>query len=980
MQLRTIRLIAAKDVRQWRRQHWLSIGFVLFLLFEFAVCWQTFHGLREDRVSQIHQQHLGRESWLAQETSNAHLATHRGTTLFKVPSPLAGFDPGVDPALGASLPIQAHRPGEMGAPSSDAQNSLLKLEASTPAVLMQMVFPLLVILLSHAGVTREREQGTLLLSQSMGLRWPTLIAGKLLAIGGIITLAMLPSGGILFLSGFETNVVEQMSLWNVSLRATAIIVTLWLYLFGWGALSLAISARSSSSRAALILLVLLWSGWTVVVPRVALDTAQARVPLPTAEEVRDRRSKVASQSDGESSGLGQRLETLQRRLLETHGVDRVRDLPVSFASAKMMEIEKYTDEQFERIQTELDNRFRQQDRMVERFAAISPYLAVRAISMAFAGTDRRHHEDFLDAAEEYRRALVRTMNLADMQKLQPGESRQEKRAFWGQVPPFRHTLPEGIQVAQVAVWPLSMLLAWIGFSCLLALLPPLRWTSKWKGQGVRTALQIPVTAEWSLALRDPACRLTLGILAVLTALACQPGLHHFHARQEMSKRLEVRNETAQRILEAVFSPDKDLKSILGEEESGFSLQEAQDLKLAAHSPDLLAHYDGLWWTWMEPSPLSVLAIGESTTWPDRYRISASSHTETLRRDILENPFHTRVGPFDLTLFIAAILPLGILVLTHGMISLEREQGTLALLISQSVSPFRLFSRHCLIRVSAAVMVIITVTFVVCWCQGCNLAQPEARIPFLLWGCSMFLYALFWGMLGLVVNTFGGSTSTNAIWLLLCWIGLVLMIPVIATQQAVHRNPVSEFSELAEKEREILERCKQKSAESDPTLDPGDAPASAVSLTPQQESFRYWSIHEEAAGQFHTILQNDLNQHLSRERSVDGCGWLSPVIAWRQGAVQLAGTSQSEMVTFVEQTNQFQRDTFSFFKPLSVAERDLTLADIQQIPRYEPEQRNNSLQSHYHSSRLSVLITILLAWNSVLFLVAAFRIRRGIAVK
>src|SRR5690606_31427453 len=117
-----------------------------------------------------------------------------------------------------------------------------------------------------------------------------------------------------------------------------------------------------------------------------------------------------------------------------------------------------------------------------------------------------------------------------------------------------------------------------------------------------------------------------------------------------SKRLEVRNETAQRILEAAFSPDIDLKSVLQGEESGFSLQEAEELKLAASSPDLLAHYDGIWWTWKKPSPLSVLAIGESTTWPDRYRLSAPSHTETLRRDILENPFHSRVGPFDLTHF------------------------------------------------------------------------------------------------------------------------------------------------------------------------------------------------------------------------------------------------------------------------------------------------------------------------------------------
>jgi len=977
MKMRMARLVAVNELRQWRRHRWLLIALVLFLLLETVVCWRTFRGLSEQRLSQRDQQQSAREAWLSQATANAHMATHQGTMLFKVPSPLAQFDPGVDPALGISLHIEAHRPGEMAPPPMDDQISLLKFEASTPALLMQMVFPLIVILLGHAGISGEREQGTLRLIQSLGAKWPTWVGGKLLAIGIVNTVVLVPVAFLLGKIAFLSDFSPEMTFFNVTVRSLTLGGTLWLYLLGWGALSLGISARASSSRAALILLLLLWCGWTVILPRIALDVAQAQVSLPTSEEIRDRQHKVLGQSDAGSSELKRRLDALQQRLLKEHGVDRIRDLPVSFAGAKMMEIERYTDEQYERIQADLNDRFAQQDRIVEWFEPFSPYLAIRAVSMAFSGTDRRHHEAFLGAAEEYRRDLVQTMNLADTENRQPGSSAEEKREFWGQVPPFEFTFPEGVLAAQVASWPLAMLLAWTGGTFILALIAPLQRERTQRELGFRKRVQFPLAAEWSLALSDPAFRLTLVILALLTVFACQPGLHQYHVRQDRSRSLEIRNETAQRILESAYSPEVDPDAIRGKEGAGFSLLEAQDLKLSAKSPDLLAHYDGLWWTWTPPSPLASLAIGESTVWPDRYRISASSHAETLRRDILENPFHSRIGPFDLTLFVAAILPLGILVLTHGLISSEREQGTLALLVSQSVSPFRLFLKRCLLRVSCAVFVVVAVTFIVCLVQDCHLAQPHVAIALMLWGICLFLYAMFWGMLALAVNAFGRSTSTNALWLLLCWIGLILVIPTVLARLVSNEHPVSTPTALAQKEREILSECQQNSDLVVTSPLPGESAGSLASLTPQQhEMLRYWRVHDEAARRFREVLHDEFEQHRSRDTSFNAWAWLSPVVAWRQAAVQLAGTSLSEIAMFAEQTNHFQGNSVSYFQPYSVAERELTLADVQQIPRFQPDQ----LERPANGTERMQWIMALLGWNGILWLAAAFRCRHGIDVK
>ena len=48
--------------------------------------------------------------------------------------------------------------------------------------------------------------------------------------------------------------------------------------------------------------------------------------------------------------------------------------------------------------------------MARAAALLNPFQAVRAVSMTFAGTDLAHDLAFQDAAEDYRRTLVKALN------------------------------------------------------------------------------------------------------------------------------------------------------------------------------------------------------------------------------------------------------------------------------------------------------------------------------------------------------------------------------------------------------------------------------------------------------------------------------------------------------------------------------------------------------------------------------------------
>lgn len=62
----------------------------------------------------------------------------------------------------------------------------------------------------------------------------------------------------------------------------------------------------------------------------------------------------------------------------------------------------------------------------------------------------------------------------------------------------------------------------------------------------------------------------------------------------------------------------------------------------------------------------------------------------------------------------------------------------------------------------------------------------------------------------------------------------------------------------------------------------------------------------------------------------------------------------------ETTNHFQNEFVSFFQSYSVAERELTLADIRKIPRFQP----GSHSSSQHPKNAFLQIIPLLAWTGI----------------
>ena len=87
---------------------------------------------------------------------------------------------------------------------------------------------------------------------------------------------------------------------------------------------------------------------------------------------------------------------------------------------------------------------------------------------------------------------------------------------------------------------------------------------------------------------------------------------------------------------------------------------------------------------LPPAPLAALSVGQSDLYPYYFKVSSQSKQTFTTNDEIENPTNLLAGRFDLAFVIIYLYPLLILALSYNLLSIEREQGTLQMMMSQPV--------------------------------------------------------------------------------------------------------------------------------------------------------------------------------------------------------------------------------------------------------------------------------------------------------
>ena len=400
--------IAHDEWRYWLRSKLAVSVLIIGLLLTLSSVLVTAFKMHELSHTRVELQNTSESTFMEQPDRHPHRMVHYGHYAFRTPSPLSMLDPGVDAYTGNSIFLEGHRQNSAMFADQKQGTGLTTLGKLSPAFVVQILAPVLLILIGYSAVSRERESQTLSFLLAQGLSIYTLIAGKFVALFSVVFLIVLP----LALSG-----LFSMSQGESGAVVLSFVFAYLLYLALWALLIVLFSTVFSKNSESFTALVFVWILFCIAMPRIASTTAAVSVPATGKLEADFAViAELRKLGDGHNAN-DPAFQQLRQSLLEQYNVESVEDLPINFrgvvASSSEAELSKVLNRFAEgQMETELA-----QAEVARLFGWFSPQISIRTLSMLSAGTSIETHHRFLRETEELRLNFVQSLNKAHIEQL-----------------------------------------------------------------------------------------------------------------------------------------------------------------------------------------------------------------------------------------------------------------------------------------------------------------------------------------------------------------------------------------------------------------------------------------------------------------------------------------------------------------------------------------------------------------------------------
>jgi ABC-2 type transport system permease protein len=243
-----------------------------------------------------------------------------------------------------------------------------------------VLFPLLVIALTHDLLAAERDAARLGLLRAQAGSLGQLIARRL-AIRAFLPLLIVTVGA------FAAAMLGA---------SVGVIVSWWLivclYLVLWSVIGALVSVRAGTAQSSAAILLLLWLGFVVLLPSIVTLAVERMAPVPS------RLSQVIALREVQL-GLQQRTAELLDRFLTDHpelsGASRSGFARSSFVA------QRETEAQLAPVMARYTQMRREQGAWAAALSWISPPMLLHSSLTHLAGTDGARHEAFVDQANEF---------------------------------------------------------------------------------------------------------------------------------------------------------------------------------------------------------------------------------------------------------------------------------------------------------------------------------------------------------------------------------------------------------------------------------------------------------------------------------------------------------------------------------------------------------------------------------------------------
>ena len=424
-----------------------------------ALVFTAWAGLEEYRVISTLEgeakAHL-RQQWESMGPNNPHSAAHYGTYVFKKNHALTAFDEGVNGYVGRTLFLEGHRQNELVQSDSAQGDMLSRFGKLRPALILQIILPILLLLFAFQSVGSERDADRVRILLVQGASYSKILFGKLwsLWVPGMLFI-LLTLGIQLGLLGISTPLLGR-----------AVLLAVGYGMFYWIVIALALwlSSQTDKSYTALSWLLGIWIVWVIFYPKVTYSVAAILYPLPDRVEfsasMKEDRSALLDGHNPEEEAL----KSLEDSVLRAYGVSSKEKLPINFDGLLMQADEEFGNRVWDKHFGELYQQMQKQKSLVQWASLPNPFGNLQSLSMAASGTDNYHQVDFLQEAETYRRVLIRTLNERHAYggSLTGNWGYKEDQEFFNSISDFQYAEPPFLSLVWQQTPSILLLLAWIG--------------------------------------------------------------------------------------------------------------------------------------------------------------------------------------------------------------------------------------------------------------------------------------------------------------------------------------------------------------------------------------------------------------------------------------------------------------------------------------------------------------------------------------
>ena len=309
-----------------------------------------------------------------------------------------------------------------------------------------------------------------------------------------------------------------------------------------------------------------------------------------------------------------------------------------------------------------------------------------------------------------------------------------------------------------------------------------------------------------------------------------------------------------------------------------------------------------------PAPLSALSIGQRDVFPYYKEVRPHSLYGGIFSNELANPQKLLTGNFDLSFVFIFLLPLLIVALSYNVLSGEREQGTLSLILSNEISIRRLVFTKLLFRFSVVLATVLSLFFI-----GLVWTKTPFNTSAIAWLSMVCVYILFWFAVSFWIIGLQKSSAFNALSLLGSWLLVVLIVPALLNLYIGTACPMSNISDMQTEMREMGNKGWE--------MKPADAigqyfalfPKNRVDTTPENSELVFDVAVVTLMDKQTQPLFDGYRQALKRKIAVSNAlSWLSPAAQTQMSLNDLAHSDTDDYLSFLNNMETYYGQLKGFF--------------------------------------------------------------------